>query len=414
MAALNNQIISLLQDFDQLEKLYRQDKNAFKKAFNSVYPQLSDQTVAQVWNQRLNFETDDISFGTRTHLLTVIVLVFLAGLVAKIPNLFAISAERFYLRNIAFIVFPFLAAYFIVNRKSPTKHVLVAAAICTVSVIYINLLPNNADSNTLILACMHLPFLLWGMVGYVFVGGANNNGRVKYLQYNGDLLVMSALIFIAGAILAALSLNLFALINIRVEQFYQDYLAVWGLAGLPIVATYLVQTNPQLVSKVSPVIAKVFSPVVLITLVAYLCAIIYSGKDPYNDREFLLLFNAMLLGVMAIILFSVAEMPSGGNKAGNVILLLLSLVTIIVNGIALSAIVYRIIEGGITPNRLAVFGSNVLILVNLVVVAYRLFKTVKNREDAQAVVQAITAYIPVYLIWIIVVVFIFPLIFRFA
>jgi hypothetical protein len=47
---------------------------------------------------------------------------------------------------------------------------------------------------------------------------------------------------------------------------------VVGLAAVPLVATFLTQTNPQLVSKVSPVIARIFSPIVLVMLVIYLFA----------------------------------------------------------------------------------------------------------------------------------------------
>src|SRR4029079_6125545 len=120
---------------------------------------------------------------------------------------------------------------------------------------------------------------------------------------------------------------------------------IFGLAAAPIIGTYLTQTNPQLVGKVSPVIAKIFSPLVLMMLVIYLIAMIYSGKDPYNDREFLLIFNGLLIGVMAIIFFSVAETSTTTKSRTEIwVLLLLSVVTIIVNGIALSAILFRIAE----------------------------------------------------------------------
>ena len=39
----------------------------------------------------------------------------------------------------------------------------------------------------------------------------------------------------------------------------------------------------------------------------FLVAIIFTGKDPYNDRDFLLIFNGVLIGVMALILFSLGE-----------------------------------------------------------------------------------------------------------
>ncbi len=115
-------------------------------------------------------------------------------------------------------------------------------------------------------------------------------------------------------------------------------------------------------------------------LVIYLAAIIYSGKDPYNDREFLLMFNALLIGVMAIIFFSVAGTSETTRSQAEIrILFLLSAVTVLVNGIALSAILFRISEWGITPNRAAVLGGNVLILINLLLVTAQLYRVLSKR-----------------------------------
>src|SRR5690606_14182910 len=226
--------------------------------------------------------------------------------------------------------------------------------------------------------------------------------------------VMTTLIVIAGGILTAITIGLFQLIGINIEEFYFQNIVVFGLPAAPIFGTYLIQTNPQLVGKVSPVIAKIFSPLVLVMLVIYLVAMIFSGKDPYNDREFLLIFNALLIGVMAIIFFSIAETSSTTKTKAEIwILLLLSVVTIIVNGIALSAIVFRIAEWGITPNRLAVLGGNVLILINLFLVTAQLTKVVSNKADINSVGITIARYLPVYIVWTIVVTFIFPFVFGF-
>jgi hypothetical protein len=225
---------------------------------------------------------------------------------------------------------------------------------------------------------------------------------------------MTTIILIAGVLLTVITLGLFELIDLRIEEFYFQYFGIWGLAASPLVGTYLVQTNPQLVNKVSPVIAKVFTPLVLLTLVVYLFAVIYTGKDPYNDREFLLIFNLLLIGVMAIILFSVAETAKNStNKTGTILLLGLSGVTIILNSIALSAIVFRISEWGITPNRLAVLGGNILILINLLLVTYSLFKTVKDKNEIESVENSIATFLPIYSLWTIMVTFVFPLLFNF-
>jgi hypothetical protein len=225
---------------------------------------------------------------------------------------------------------------------------------------------------------------------------------------------MTTIILIAGGLLTGITFGLFELIDIRIEEFYFQYIVISGVAASPIIGTYLVQTNPQLVNKVSPVIARVFTPLVLVTLVIYLLAVIYTGKDPYNDREFLLIFNLMLIGVMAIILFSIAEIPKNSDsKIGTLLLFGLSIVTVIINGIALSAIAFRISEWGITPNRIAVLGGNILILANLLIVTYRLFKTLKDRNEIENVEKSIASFLPVYIVWTILVTFVFPILFSF-
>jgi len=413
---MTEQIKNNLDNPNQLEKLYRENKTAFKKEFNTLYPDIKENTTAQIWNERLNFESEEISWGTKNELMFVIIASLIAGFIAKLPQFFGFTEEFFYPRNIAFVVFPLLSAYFAWKKNVSTKKITVASIAILVSVLYINFLPNNNQSDTLILACLHLPLFLWAVLGFTYLGKdiKNNQRRLDFLRYNGDLVVMTAIILLAGGLFTILTINLFGLIDIHIEEFYFKNIGILGLAAAPIVGTFLVQTNPQLVNKVSPVIAKIFTPFVLVTLVVYLIAVIYTGKDPYNDREFLLIFNMLLIGVMAIIFFSIAESSkTSGSKITTIMLFALSIVTIIVNGIALSAIIFRISEWGITPNRFAVLGSNILILLNLLLMSYRLFKTIKDVNEIEQVGNSIAFFLPVYSLWTMIVPFVLPLLFNF-
>lgn len=413
---MNEAILTNIDNPSQLEKLYRDNKTIFKRSFNGIYPAISGKTTAQIWNERLNFESEEISWGSRNELLIVLAIAFVAGLIARIPFMTDIREDLFYSRNISFIVFPLLTFYFAWKQKIQRQRLFMVVVAIIASVIYINVLPDMETSDTVILACMHLPLFLWAILGFVFSGGNLNNWskRLEFLRYNGDLVVMTTIIVISGVLLTVITFGLFTLIDIKMEEFYFQNVAIWGLAAAPIIGTFLVRTNPQLVSKVSPVIAKIFTPLVIITLVVYLVAIISTGKDPYNDREFLMIFNLLLVGVMAIILFSIVETSKKSkNNIETILLLVLSVVTVLVNGIALSAIIFRIAEWGITPNRLAVLGGNILILTNLLIVAYRLFKSIQNRNEIDKVEKSIALYLPVYVIWTVIVVFVFPVVFGF-
>ena len=397
-----------------LERLYRSNRSAFKQAFNELFPTPNGNTAAGYWHARLNYTDNTVNRGTGKDVLFIVVAAALAALYAQLPALFAIDGDFFYPRNIGFIGLVPLAMYFAWKHALPKGKVTALFALILICAIYINLLPNIPQSDTVVLSCLHIVPVLWALVGFAFGGGMyrNEEQRIRFLTYNGDLLVMMGLIAIAGGILSAVTINLFAAIGLQIEDVYGRYIITSCAPAVPLVATYLIRQNPQLVGKISPVIARIFCPLVLVMLVVYLIAMVYSGKDPYTDRDFLLLFNIMLIGVLAIIFFAIAGVSSAAkNRTGIWVITLLAVVTVIVNGVALSAILFRIAEWGITPNRAAVLGANVLILVNLVWVSVRLAGVLRQGTPITGVQQVIARYLPVYVGWALVVTFVFPLVF---
>lgn len=413
---MKEEILSHLSEPAELEKMYRANKATFKREFNTLYPEIRGSELADCWNERLNYEGDEISWGTGRELLMVITASLVAGLIAKLPAILHIDEGFFYPRNVGFVVFPLLTAYFAWKNKLSAGKIAFIVGVSLAGLIFINLFPVSKKSDTLVLSCIHLLLFLWSVLGFAFVGEARNDGerRLAFLKYNGDLVVMTTLILIAGGIMSGVTIGLFSLIGFNIEAFYFNNVVIAGLAAAPLVGTYLTRANPQLVGKVSPVIAKLFSPLVAVMLVVYLIAMIYSRKNPYNNREFLMIFNALLVGVIAIIFFSVAEASKGAkNYTQTWVLFLLSVVTIVVNCVALSAILFRISEWGFTPNRFAILGGNALILTNLLLVSAQFFKVISKKADISTVGKTIGFYLPVYFAWTIIVTFIFPLIFGF-
>ncbi|MFZ9717878.1 MAG: hypothetical protein ACO3BD_00855 [Chitinophagaceae bacterium] len=413
---MKEQIRANIDQPEQLETMYRQHKSEFEKAFEELYPEIKTHPNVQVWQARLQFGKQTLKPTSNKAIALVALLALIAGFTAKLPQFIGMESDVFFQRNIGLVVFPSIMIFFAWKQKLPVRYVVVNACVLVLTAIFINLLPPN-NSDTLILACIHLPLLLWSFTGLAFIGGQLNHTdlKISFLRYNGDLLVMSTIIIIAGGMLTIITIGLFELIDMNIAAWYANHIAVWGLAAIPITATYLIQRNPQLVQQVSPTIARIFTPLVLIMLVAYLAAMVYTGKDPYNDREFLFIFNLLLIGVMAIILFSVAEQRKQQVlHIETVMLVALAIVTLIVNGVALSAILFRITQMGITPNRLAVLGSNALMLIHLLLVSYRLFLGLRRSAENKPVEESIVVFLPIYALWAAIVVFGFPLLFDFA
>jgi hypothetical protein len=321
----------------------------------------------------------------------------------------------FYEKNAALIVFLGLTFYVVwAERVFDLKRVALILITFIILAVYVNLLPSVTDSDSITLVYLHLPLLLWSIFGFVYINFNYKDKlkRIEYIRFNGDLAILMAIMVITGAILTGITIGLFDVIGIDIENFYMENVVIVGAVSVPIVATFIIRNYPALTNKIAPVIAGIFSPLVLLTAVVYLIALAISGKDPYSDRDFLLMFNVMLTGVMAVIVFSVSETSViRKQKFNELILFILSIVTVIIDLIALSAIFYRLGAFGITPNRLAVLGSNILILVNLSLIIIDLYKVNFKKAMIRDVELTIAKYLPVYLIWILFTVFGFPLIF---
>lgn len=412
---MKNSIQENLDNPVQLEALYRSNKIAFKRSFSELFPDRPTSPVAICWYERLQEESSSIAWGRGGDLVFILIAAVVATFIAKIPSFFSIEENDFYPRNISFFLFPTLTAYFAWMQKISIKTMLIVLALFIGAAVYINWLPLKMESDTMILSCIHLPLVGWSLLGFIYTGGLLKQWekRPDFIRYNGDVLVMGSLIVSGIMILSGVTIGLFGLIGLSITEFYTNWVLIIELAAAPLVATYVIRYNPQLVNKVSPVIARIFSPVVLVTLVSYLIGIAIAQKDPYNDREFLLLFNGLLIGVLAIIFFSVVELQRNTEtKLALWIIFLLALVTIIVNGIALSAILYRISSWGFTPNRTAVLGGNVLFFINLIFITRQLFLQLRGTTvSVYPVEKSIALFMPVYAIWAFIVTFLFPLIF---
>ena len=404
---------------EQLEILYQEDKASFEKAFFNIYPEIVDFKMTYFWKARLEFKAQKETKikARKTDILFLIFTCLITGFLMKIPQLFGIELKNYFFfeKNAGLIVLLGLSVYsFLTKNQVDFKQLIISGSVFIISTVYINLLPSDRDSQSINLAYIHLPLMLWCLYGLIFIdfNTKDKPKRIDYIKYNGDIAILTAIILIAGGILTGVTLGLFSAIDLNIESFYFDYIVILGLVSSPIVATYIVKSFPSVTNKIAPIIASIFSPLVLITLIIYLISIAVTGKDPYNDRDFLIVFNLMLLGVMAIIVFSVSEISVNKRQRFNELtLFILSIVTLLVDLVALSAIIYRLGEYGFTPNRTAVLGSNLLIFGNLVLIMIDLYKVRFKGSEIKNVELTIASYLPIYMTWTIFVTFGLPFIF---
>jgi hypothetical protein len=416
---MKEKIKEYINNPEKLEQLYRDDRMAFESGFGEAYPEIEKYELAKYWKIRLDYNKTPEKLR-KFNLQDIFVLIstcLIAGFLIKIKDIFNLEMPDFifYQKNAAIIIFLGLTIYLIwTNRIFELKRLALILVTFLILTIYVNLLPPISDSAVIVLVYIHLPLLMWCIFGLVYIDFnlEDKARRIDYIRYNGDLAILVAIIAIAGGILTAITIGLFGAIGINIENFYMQNVVIVGIVSAPVVATFIIKNYTILTNKIAPVIANIFSPLVLLTAIIYLVALAISGKSPYSDREFLLIFNIMLIGVMAVIVFSISETSNTGKQKFNeLILFILSIITVIIDLIALSAIFYRLGTFGVTPNRLAVLGSNILILGNLVLIIIDLYKVNFRKALITQVELTISKYLPVYAIWILFVIIGFPLIF---
>lgn len=411
---MKEQIIQNIDDPVMLEMLFSKDKTAFLRDFDEATSGI-DTDLVKFWQIRLqNTEQARQHPELKTGWIAVVTITVITALLVKLPFLgTGLNPEDFYLRNFSIIVFAGLTTWSIIrNGITSWKNVLLLAIPTVALAFLLNLLPEKQEDTTN-LAFIHAPLFM----GFIFaLAGVSfdfrNSGKVfGFIRYCGELLIMTGLLAIAGAILSGITISLFAMIGKNIEKFYMENVVIVGVAVLPVLSAWLVSFYPGIADRIASVIARVFTPLAFLSASIYLVAISISGLSLSENRELLLTFNIMLLCVMAIIVFSLSDLDRSGMRKLNVILLLLlAVVTLSIDLFALSAIITRLSDG-FTPNRTVVLVSNVLILINLLLVLPDLFRAGFLGKPLERMERTINRYLPVYFIYSIVVIFIFPLIF---
>jgi hypothetical protein len=411
----SNLIIENIANPHELERMFRKEPEAFKKSFSYAWEQNPDSQVLAVWYERLHFKetanTEKASLFQKDF-LSMGILAILAGISTRIILHFA-EQQVITPINLVFGVLPFIAAYFVFNNAPKKNVIYILASLFIISIIYLNMLPLE-HKDSIILAYLHLPIFLWGLLGLAFTGNEYGIGstRLAYLKFNGEFCVLYASMAISGMLLTALTMQLFIFVGMDISEFYFKNVVLFGAAALTVVTTYLVSMNLRLTKNIAPYIAKIFSPLVLATLLVYIITVIWVGKNPFLDRNFLISFNGILLCVLAVTIFSITESSTDEKKSiSDYINFALVVLVLIIDSVALSAIVFRLSSYGITPNRLAALGINVLVWANLIWIMISYMRFIQNKTGPSTVQDAVTKYLPVYGLWAAVVTFTFPLIF---
>jgi hypothetical protein len=216
-------------------------------------------------------------------------------------------------------------------------------------------------------------------------------------------------------VLIASTFGLFEAIGLNAEPAVQNWILPAGIAGAPLVATWLVEAKQSVIENMAPVLTRIFAPLFTVLLLTFLATMLVTGRGLNVEREILVLFDVLLVVVFALLLYSIsARDPLAPPGVVDWIHLALVVTALLVDGLALWAVGSRISDFGFSPNRVAALGLNVVLLVNLAGSAVIYAGFLRGRVAFARLYDWQTSYLYVLIAWAAVVAFLFPPLFGFA
>src|SRR5262245_16860301 len=376
-----------------------------------------------LWKQLvIASETDAPTSTGRDELFVVLSLAAAAALAVKVPALVGhpINPNEnfplFYARNASLFVFPLLTVYFIWKRGWDLVRGFWFAMAFAAGAVFANVFPFASRSDTEVLTVLHLPIALWLTVGFAYVRGRwfDDGGRMNFVRFSGELAIYYVLIALGGFVVILFTFMMFRAIEMNPDWFVAGWLIPCGAAGAVLIGSWLVEAKQSVIENMAPVLTRLFTPLFTMLLLVFLATMAWTGSPINVKREVLIGFDLLLAVVVGLVLYAAsardAQAPADFFDGLQLVLVVSALV---VDGVALYAIAARISEFGFTPNRVAAFGENIILLVNLTWSAWLNARFLRHRSSFAVLERWQIAYLPVFSVWAALVVLVFPPLFGY-
>jgi hypothetical protein len=155
-----NRIKESMTKPEELENLYRSNKQIFEADFRKIYEEIRETDLAGFWKTRLDFDKPKPkqNLFIRADALVLGLACLVAGILIKLPEIININLNEFmfYEKNAAIIVFFGLSVFTSWKTQSYIKkNIILSVLAFLIPALYINLLPSNQESDSINLAYIH-------------------------------------------------------------------------------------------------------------------------------------------------------------------------------------------------------------------------------------------------------------------
>jgi hypothetical protein len=257
---------------------------------------------------------------------------------------------------------------------------------------------------------------LWLALGVAYTGGRwrDSQQRMNFVRFSGEWFIYYVLIALGGGVLMGITMLLFEAASMDAEPLVTLWILPCGAVGAVVIAGWLVEAKQSVIENMAPVLTMIFTPLFTLMLLAFLGTMAWTGSGINVEREVLIAFDLLLVVVVGLHLYAIsARDPQAAPGLFDRLQFVLVVCALLVDAMALWAILARICEFGFTPNRVAALGENLILLANLGGAAILYTHFLRGRRGFASLERWQTTFLPVYLIWAVAVVVVFPIVFGF-
>lgn len=441
--------VDTLRSYEQnpqgLERLYQEAQrqgqaHEFAQAVQRLHTEAPEQLLLQAWFYRLTTSPEE---NRKTGHLNWRIALALSGLCGVVFWLLA-DQQRFTVGN-QIPLLPFVAAplcafaimFFLALtanlRTSRHLYRLLLLGLLSVGgaayVVYVGprIAAEGNQNSYLLLAIPHLVLVAWVVVGNWVLGSQHAvANHFAFLIKSFETVVVGGLFVLAGGVFTGISFGLFETLGIAIDDWLLRLFLAGGGGLIPVLAVALTydptrapqeQTFQEGISRLITTLMRLMLPLALLLLVVYMGLIPLNFRQPFQNREVLIVYNLLLFAVIGLLISATPmtghQLPPDQERWLRRGLVTLAGLAVLISVYALTAIVYRTWADGFTPNRVTIIGWNVLNIVLLILLLIR-----QARSDGQNWLQPMyTTFAQgakAYLVWAVALLLLIPWIFMWA
>ncbi|MDC0140281.1 hypothetical protein OAH92_01335 [bacterium] len=423
----------LPQDPSERESLYRRNPDAFRKAWEQETSEGRSTDLRAAWEARFEIDMPSdaplLEQSTRPFRFPIAASLFIA-VILLIPywrtGTFDLEWAVPYLATLAFG--PFLLYY----GWGHVRFLALSASMAGLLALFwfgledwllLDVLESGVDKGLDVgiarqmaaqsgrLMLLHWPILLFGLTASIWVSKTPGMQRVDFIHHAIQVAIHCAIIVVTGFALTGLTYMLIdVLLGFEYTEELMTHLMTWGASGALVFGHAVWRSHPTALDRILPLIARIFIPLFCLLEVGFLS--VYVGKGLAilsNDRETLFIMNLLLLAVLILVILH-AAFETIQSRFNQILLYAIVSLGVVAGLIGIVAIASRLWEFGLTPNRLVVFISNILLIGTLGSLLWSMARN-PSKDSTQTVRLSLNQSLPIFIAWAAVVTFLFPLLF---